>query len=294
MKKINLVYWNSDNYGDALSPLLIAEISGLQVSHKDTTLSGKQKFKTLIKDLLKLSFNATRAVFTKENLLAIGSIMVWSNTGSIVWGSGFMNRADRFKGGTVLAVRGRLTNNKLKNDGFIGTTVYGDPALLLPLWIEPSGQKKYKLGIIPHWKEVEYFIEHYGDRYHIIDLRTRDIETVTREIASCEYVLSTSLHGIIVAHAYHIPALWIKRGFIDTDGFKFHDYFSSVDIPFYEGFSEIELILKSEENWKALFEGRPDISTIKTSLPAMQRELLKVFPYPLKKEYQNFINKKAK
>jgi len=293
MKKIYLVYFNSSNYGDAVSPLLIEELSGIPVRHKDTTLSRMQKIKTLVKDLLKFSFTATRSILAKENLLAIGSIIVWSNRNSIVWGAGFMNSTDCFKGGEVLAVRGKLTNDKLKKQGFIGTTVYGDPALLLPLWIQASSMKKYKLGIIPHWKEVDYFKENYGDRYHIIDLRTRAVEEVTLEIASCEYVLSTSLHGIIVAQAYNVPALWIKHGYIETDGFKFYDYFSSVDIPFYDGFEDIGDILKSERNWNELFAQHMNKSIIKASLSSLQLKLLKAFPYPLRKKYQHFITKKA-
>lgn len=31
MKKINLIYWNEPNFGDAVSPLLIEELSGANV-----------------------------------------------------------------------------------------------------------------------------------------------------------------------------------------------------------------------------------------------------------------------
>ncbi|KAF5280088.1 hypothetical protein FQR65_LT15078 [Abscondita terminalis] len=138
-----------------------------------------------------------------------------------------------------------------------GCSVYGDPALLLPLWLKPSEKKKYKLGIIPHWGEVDFFMENYGHLYQIIDLRTKNVEEIVEEIAKCEYVLSTSLHGLIVAHAYGIPALWIKKGYIGTDGFKFKDYFSSVNIPFYDGFECLDEIFHPEK-WIELFNSNRD------------------------------------
>src|SRR5690606_26837914 len=180
-------------------------------------------------------------------------------------------------------------DEKLRKEGFPGTNIYGDPALLLPLWLNPQVEKLHKLGIIPHWKETDYFIENYGSKYHIIDLRTRDIEKVVNEICACEYVLSTSLHGIIVAQAYRIPALWIKKGYIDTDGFKFHDYFSSVEIPFYDGFENLEQILHEENYWKQLFQDNMDKAHINNSLEDIQSNLLKVVPFLLTEKYKEYI-----
>lgn len=43
-----------------------------------------------------------------------------------------------------------------------------------------------------------------------------------------------------------------KKGYIDTDGFKFYDYFSSVDIPFYNGILNFDSYLK-DNDWRGLF-----------------------------------------
>jgi hypothetical protein len=52
---------------------------------------------------------------------------------------------------------------------------------------------------------------------------------VVREIAACAAVLTTSLHGLIVADAYGIPAVWSTLAPDLIGGtFKFHDYESVV------------------------------------------------------------------
>jgi pyruvyltransferase len=72
-------------------------------------------------------------------------------------------------------------------------------------------KKKNEIGIIPHYLDLAYFKVNYSKEYKIIDLTTNDVEGIITEICSCKKILSTSLHGIIVAQAYNIPALWIKK-----------------------------------------------------------------------------------
>jgi hypothetical protein len=62
----------------------------------------------------------------------------------------------------------------------------------------------------------------------VIDL-CQTVEKVVADITSCDCIFSSSLHGLIVAHAYGIPAVWIRPGGpIMGDDVKFHDYFASV------------------------------------------------------------------
>ena len=285
---INLVYWSEDNFGDALSPLLIEELSG-----ETTQLKGAyiKKMRRFLKGVLYLSTQAISTILFpwQSNVLAVGSVITCGNKRSKVWGSGFMSDSGKFNGGNIFAVRGPYTADRLVKQGFPKCEIYGDPALLLPLWLNPAKEKKYKLGIVPHWKETASFIADYGEKYKIIDLRTKDVDKVVEDITSCHYILSTSLHGLIVAHAYHIPALWIKKGYIETDGFKFADYFSSVNITPYIGFENIDEILGSGDKWLSLFESNSDKSLVNVSLLKIQKDLLSTAPFPLKKKYQFFI-----
>lgn len=196
-----------------------------------------------------------------------------------------MNQDEHIKGGKILAVRGRLTNEKIINDGYKGCDVFGDPALLLPLIVKPAKHKIYDLAIIPHWKEYDYFKNKYGERYKILDIRTKDVEHFVKELTSCKYILSTSLHGIILSHAYNIPALWIKHGYIDTDGFKFYDYFSSVDIPFYNGYEYFDQYLK-DDNWRNLFDEHTTSSLPQTDITLIQKSLLNVAPFHVQDKYK--------
>lgn len=289
MKYVKLVYWNELNLGDLLSPYIVNKLSGLPVKYKDFYFLGIKgqigllidflKGRRTIKEIMKTLF------FFEKNLLAVGSIMAFGNKKSIVWGSGFMNWNESFRGGKVLAVRGKLTNDKLIAMGFRGCNVFGDPALLLPLIVSPAENKVRDVVIIPHWKEVESFKKKYGEHYKVLDIRTADIENFISELTSCRYVLSTSLHGIILSHAYGIPALWIKKGYIDTDGFKFHDYFSSVDIPFYDGIENFDSYLK-EDTWKSLFtEYKKYILPYKNILN-IQKKLLYAAPFRVLSQYK--------
>ncbi|RHA73907.1 polysaccharide pyruvyl transferase family protein [Phocaeicola coprophilus] len=289
MKYIKLVYWNKLNLGDLLSPYIVNKLSGLPVKYKDFYFLGIKGQIGLLIDFLKgrrtIKEITKTLFFFEKNLLAVGSIMALGNKKSIVWGSGFMNWNESFRGGKVLAIRGKLTNDKLIAMGFRHCNAFGDPALLLPLIVSPTENKVRDVVIIPHWKEVESFKKKYGEHYKVLDIRTADIENFISELTSCRYVLSTSLHGIILSHAYGIPALWIKKGYIDTDGFKFHDYFSSVDIPFYDGIENFDSYLK-EDTWKSLFTEYEKYILPYKNIRDIQKKLLSVAPFRVLSQYK--------
>ncbi|MBJ3774013.1 hypothetical protein JEQ20_26500, partial [Klebsiella pneumoniae] len=129
-------------------------------------------------------------------------------------------------------------------------------------------------------KDYDYFKNKYRSNKNIkvIDLKTKDIEFVVDEIISCEYILSTSLHGVIVAQAYDIPTLWIKHNDINTDGIKFYDYFDSVGIKPYDGFEDYESLIN---DYESAFVKHANISKITTDLKKMQDNLLSVAPFPV-------------
>lgn len=294
MQVLKLIYYldRVSNLGDLLSPYIIGRLSGLPVQYKYILgIKGMilASFRFLCHRISREKFD--EVLFPWEsNILGIGSILAWGNRKSIVWGSGFMNRREKFHGGKIYAVRGKLTNEKLIADGFRGCSVFGDPALLLPILIPIPLQidKLYDIAIIPHWSEFDYFSKKYGSEYRLLDIRTGRVKAFIKSLVSCRCVLSSSLHGIILAHAYNIPALWIKYGDIGTDGFKFHDYFSSVDIPLYDGISNFEPYLKAG-NWKELFTNHQDCVLPHIDIRLLQKKLLEVAPFKLLSQYESMI-----
>jgi pyruvyltransferase len=120
--------------------------------------------------------------------------------------------------------------------------VYGDPALLFNRFYVPRVEKRFKLGIIPHYvdKDCEFISEVRKDPaikiikvwHGRLDYYLRGDSkflTLIDEICSCERILSSSLHGLILADAYGIPAHWIKlSGRVLGDGFKFFDHAGAV------------------------------------------------------------------
>lgn len=219
-----LVYWYSrvhfenekfENFGDIITPYLVKRLTNITP--------------VLFRPSYELS------MFCKHFIMT-GSIIVDARKNSIVWGSGLIKTSQKIRGGRFLAVRGPRTAKRIKELGFSEPIVYGDPALLLPLLYKPkSTLKTSKIGIIPHYVDYEEIKKMVDSSLHnnvkVINLLNNSVEDVIDEIVSCEKIISTSLHGIIVANAYDIPTVWWK--FSDRligDDVKFYDYFESLDM----------------------------------------------------------------
>src|SRR5690606_14193991 len=103
----------------------------------------------------------------------------------------------------------------------------------LPLLYHPSTEKKYKTGLISHYVDIDETAAAAAQIPGLlhIPLLTDNIEQVIDQILSCERIVSSSLHGVIVAQSYGIPVLWWKYSDkLAGDDVKFHDYFESVSL----------------------------------------------------------------
>tara|TARA_B100001287_G_scaffold276730_1_gene289015 strand:+ start:42257 stop:43933 length:1677 start_codon:yes stop_codon:yes gene_type:complete len=167
-----------------------------------------------------------------KKIISCGSIMRLSNMNTIVYGSGIRDIDQQISKGNIHCVRGPLTGKRVIDVQGFCPPVYGDPGLLLPLYYKPSVEKKYKLGIIPHVIHYKQVVQQYNDRNDIlvIDLATDNVEYIIDIINSCEKIVSSSLHGLIVSDAYNVPNKWVKfNDKINGDDTKFYDYFQSVN-----------------------------------------------------------------
>ncbi|WP_324721931.1 polysaccharide pyruvyl transferase family protein [Salinimicrobium sp. HB62] len=216
--EIRFIFRDKENYGDLLSKYLAEKISQRPVKFVHPKKQPWYKW-------------------DKSHFVSAGSILHHATKNSIVWGSGIIDRTRKIAPADFHAVRGPQTRNYLLEQGLLCPEVYGDPALLLPIFYKPQVDKKYNLGIIPHYHDYKKAVVDYEENLDItvIDLLTLDVEEVTRQILECENTISSSLHGLIVSHAYGIPSVWVE--FSDKlfgDGVKFADYLESVDMKTYE------------------------------------------------------------
>jgi pyruvyltransferase len=171
---------------------------------------------------------------TGPHLLAIGSILEWAGAESVVWGSGFIRTGSRPAGvpRAILAVRGALTLSQLAEGGIRCDPVLGDPGVFIP-HIYPWHGTRRSFGLVPHYVDwdLPFVASARAQGVRVIDPLS-PLPAFVAELAQCERILSSSLHGLIFAHAYGIPAAWIHLSDrVMGDGFKFRDYYSAVGVP---------------------------------------------------------------
>lgn len=172
----------------------------------------------------------------KENFSLIGSVLQAANEHTIVWGSGLLyeHLYPQKQPKKILAVRGPFSRNVLLKHGLQCPEVYGDPILLLPKYYVPQVEKKYKIGVIPHiHDENNTILTAYTSQnkdVHIISMgHYEHWQDVVNDIVSCDIILSSSLHGLIISDAYNISNVWIEfESQTEEKKFKFYDYFASV------------------------------------------------------------------
>ncbi|MFD2291521.1 polysaccharide pyruvyl transferase family protein [Mariniflexile gromovii] len=227
-------------------------------------------------------YNRIITKFIKKYYLCIGSILSAASENSIVWGSGILNKNENVKRAKFCAVRGPETRKRLLELGCSVPEIYGDPALLLPLYLKNTVDKKYELAVIPHFVDYDIVnkILKEDNRIKVINLLTNDIERTTKEILECKQVISSSLHGVIVGQAYNIPALWVKfSNKLSGDNIKFYDYYKSVSINFLEEIEISPMDLSFDLLFSILDKNRDVLLPQKAHIQNMQSKLLKACPF---------------
>lgn len=132
----------------------------------------------------------------------------------------------------IWAVRGELTKSAMNLDV---DTPTGDFGLLSNQLLNEQPEKTHVLGLVPHYVDKRHdwiarFAAKGSPDVLVIDVQ-RQPEIVIHDIARCHLIASSSLHGLIAADSLGVPSVWlqISHGIIG-EGFKFRDYFSSMDL----------------------------------------------------------------
>lgn len=170
------------------------------------------------------------------HLMTVGSIIAIKPFDAVIWGSGlhtllstevvFAHR--RIVKYDVRAVRGPITKYILEKNGYqCKNSACGDPVVLMPNIYAPSSlKKKYNYSIIRHVNTISSHSKE--SEIHEISVETADYKSFIDEVVASELVISSSLHGIIIAEAYGIPAIFLnENGERNSELLKYYDWYYS-------------------------------------------------------------------
>lgn len=204
------------NLGDTLSALIVAGMAGVPVR---------------------------RAGFDQpvERMVGVGTIGHNQRNGVLhFWGTGVdaeRNPVDPLVHGYVRpantefnihALRGPNSARTLRAAGIEVPDVFGDPVWMLPrFWPMKDVEKTHDLGVILHITELEgreldspvkpslirYAVpDAFKNRIRLINTHCpptpEGMKAKVAEIVSCRAIVSTSLHGLVIAETYGIPCAW--------------------------------------------------------------------------------------
>lgn len=231
-----LYYWRMEkeklyNFGDCMSVRLVERIVGEPVRiYRKTRLNNEKK------------------------LLAIGSIISWGVDDDVIWGTGINGKLlDKkhyhFSKLDIRAVRGPLTRQFIMDNFHIDCPeIYGDPALLFPYFF-PEFKRKQNPSmdyiIIPHYAEEKMFPK---SQFPNVVYPTDPWDEIIEKILDSKLVISSTLHGLIAAEAWGVPARMLR--ITDKEPFfKYQDYFYGTNRLDFQFASSIEeaLIMGGEE-----------------------------------------------
>lgn len=248
-RSVNLEYFDSEvNLGDTLSPVICRWM------------------------LDKASIAHDKKILRTRHFMALGSILGGNGFfDAVVWGSGIKSfdqisalaKRKFFQKLDIRCVRGPLTREALQACGYKCPEKYGDPGILMPLIYNPKIEKTHQIGVILHFKQK---IDLLPDMKNI-NIRTDDYRQFIDELISCDKIISSSLHGIILAEAYGIPAVFLGEG-RDSEMFKYYDWYYST------GRKNVKVAHSLDEAMQMLPMALPDLSSL-------QQIILDEFPYDL-------------
>lgn len=204
-------YWTGKpNFGDSINVELIKILSGRPV---EFAKAGAADFFAIGSNM---KFAARRAGIDRP---------------FAVWTTGMMEPFDFTfpQHAHVAAVRGPMTAKGL---GVENAVAYGDGGLLCEMKVPRQSAKGHKIGLVPHHRHLSHpfvgkILSENSDVF-LVRVDHDDPWQTVAEIASCEVIVSSSLHGLIVADCYGIPNFFLAHNPNKQElPFKFQDYEAS-------------------------------------------------------------------
>lgn len=260
---IPVVYFSgTPNVGDLLNGYLIPKMTG--------------------KDIVKVTSSMT------PHMRAIGSVIGSASQFSYVWGSGSIDGRQpnrKIRKECIYALRGTKTQKMLSSflEADLTHLPLGDPAVLTPDFYMPLVEKVGHVGIIPHFSDEAIITDHLAsagiNNVRIISVRQNPEEFIT-ELCGCDYVFSSSLHGLVLADSYEVPNKWISVSNLLLGGaYKFQDYYSTTDTPD-ESYEEV----LNPDGFHRLIDRSDVLCSVKTYI-SNKSKLRESFPFQFTDRY---------
>jgi len=205
-----------------------------------------------------------------------------------IWGTGFMNYSNSRKFFVVrrmevAALRGRLSKERVERAlNRELSCPLSDGGILASCLLKEEEEKRYKIGVIPHFRErhnplFKKLADSYKDSL-LIDV-TQDPHVVIRQIAQCESIISTSLHGLILSDSLGVPNVHaVYSGLVKGDGFKFDDYYSGYGM-------EHQYIRLRDNDTPQIYDIVNNYAISHDQVEQKKREMINAFPFPHQFKY---------
>nr|WP_180092055.1 polysaccharide pyruvyl transferase family protein [Acinetobacter sp. YH16040] len=185
----------------------------------------------LFNDINEVDFSSR---YKNKKLMSIGSVMHFAKTNDLVWGTGVNGKVNtdlhQFKQLDVRAVRGPRTRSFLMERCIEVPEIYGDPALLSSIFFPKSAftniETRKPFLVIPHMSEIDTYKKKFLEDEICSPLQHP--YQFLQKILCADKIYSSSLHGIILAEAYGIPAVRINSD-NGEDEFKYMDYYEGTN-----------------------------------------------------------------
>lgn len=225
---IKLFYSNSNNFGDAINPIIFERLTGKKFIHSN-------RYKASFAGIGSIMHHLTKS-------RTFGNIYNHVAPTINIWGSGFKkdkkhpNEQESFhhRKVNILALRGKLTQKRVEDilkQKLPQDLILGDGGILFNLLLDKPIIKKNAIGIIPHTADLgDPIFDKIAENIKnskIINLREDPLD-ILKSIAECDFIMSTAMHGLIAADSLGIPNKWLEvSDKVDGKGYKFRDYYSA-------------------------------------------------------------------
>lgn len=237
---MNVLYHYSYSFADAFSQEIASRVHGSPLGGYNLRRAPEPS-NTVEGPLPKIPAKKPPARDERSpGLLCLGSIFHFARAGDSVWGTGINPRWQRPvppERLDIRAVRGPLTREYMRDRlGLPCPEIYGDPGILFrELFPEYVREDRGQPLVLAQHNDEEVLAErlesYKGFPLFLGQREGKPWQEFVERICKASYVISSSLHGLILAESFGVPARWWHDESLPsarTEGrFKFNDYYLS-------------------------------------------------------------------